>query len=333
MRFSFERFMRKQWGRLGVWHTILIPLSWLFMLLSALRRLAYKTRIFKSVKLPVPVIVVGNISVGGTGKTPLVIWLAEHLQQQGYTPGIISRGYGGHAASITPVFKDSDAAFVGDEPVLIARRGLWPVWVGSDRCAAGQALVQAHPECNVIISDDGLQHYALARDVELAVVDTERGFGNGLRIPAGPLREGKGRLHCVDAVVSHGEKMGSTSFPMRLVGESFCSVANPEKTANEDDFINQDVVAVAGIGHPGRFFAKMRTMGLRFRELSFPDHHPFRLEDLQSLEADAILMTEKDAVKCAAFAQENWWYLPVTAEVDESLATLILNKLRNLNGP
>lgn len=325
--------MRKQWEQVGAWHIILVPLSWLFMLLSALRRLAYKIGLFKSAKLSVPVVVVGNISVGGTGKTPLVIWLAERLQQQGYTPAVISRGYGGNALSVTPVFKDSDPAFAGDEPVLIAQRGSWPVWVGRNRVAVAQAVLQAHPECNVIISDDGLQHYALWRDIELAVVDVKRGFGNGLRLPAGPLREGKGRLKTVDAVVSHGGNMLPGSYSMHLVGKSFRNVANPERAATADDFAERRVDAVAGIGHPSRFFAKLQDMGLQFREVAFPDHYAFRLEDLQSLGADVILMTEKDAVKCAAFAESNWWYLPVAADVDGALMAYILNKLRNLNGP
>lgn len=333
MPFSFERFMRKQWEQVGAWHIILIPLSGLFMLLSALRRLAYRLGLFRSVKIPVPVIVVGNISVGGTGKTPLVVWLAERLQQQGYMPAVVSRGYGGTVSSVTPVFKDSDPAFAGDEPVLVARRGSWPVWVGRNRVAVAQAALRAHPECNVILSDDGLQHYALRRDIELTVVDAERGFGNGLRLPAGPLREGKGRLKTVDAVVSHGGNVLPGSYSMYLVGESFRNIANPQNIAAADDFAGQQIVAVAGIGHPSRFFSKLKDMGLQFREVAFPDHYAFQPEDLQSLGAGVILMTEKDAVKCAAFAESNWWYLPVDAAVDEALSTYILNKLRNLNGP
>ena len=327
---SFEQFMLKQWERVGCWHIVLIPLSWVFMLLSTLRRFAYKLSLLKSSRLSVPVIVVGNLSVGGTGKTPLVIWLAERLQQQGYSPGIISRGYGRKTASVTPVSRDSDPAIVGDEPVLIARRGPWPIWVGRDRVAVGQALLLAHPECNVIISDDGLQHYALQRDIELAVVDGERGFGNGLRLPAGPLREGKARLKAVDAVVSNGGSLLPESYCMHLAGESFHNVASPENVLTAHDFATTPrIVAIAGIGNPGRFFAKLKALGLHCIEVAFPDHYAFRLEDLQSLEADVILMTEKDAVKCTAFAASNWWYLPVAAVVDEALASFVLNKVRN----
>jgi tetraacyldisaccharide 4'-kinase len=329
----FEQFMRKQWERVGWWHLVLIPLSWLFATLSILRRLAYQARLLKSAKLPVPVIVVGNISVGGTGKTPLVAWLAGRLQQHGYSPAIISRGYGGNGTSISPVFADSDPFRVGDEPLLLARHGSCPVWVGRERHAVGLALLQSLPECNVIISDDGLQHYKLQRDVEVVVVDAEYGFGNGLLLPAGPLREGKGRLKTVDAVISNGGGAFSGTYSMHLAGDTFRSVADPAMTATSLDFSGRRLAAIAGIGRPDRFFAKLSQMGLQCHEFAFPDHYAFQLQDLQSIQADVILMTEKDAVKCAAFAQKNWWYLPVRAEVDEALAVFVLNKLRNLNGP
>jgi tetraacyldisaccharide 4'-kinase len=333
MSSRFERFMRRQWGRVGCWHVVLIPLSWLFGVLSGLRRLAYRAGLLKSVKLHIPVIVVGNISVGGTGKTPLVAWLAQRLQQQGYAPAVISRGYGGNSPSVSPVFPDSDPAIVGDEPVLIARRGSWPVWVGRRRAEVARALLKAHPECNVIISDDGLQHYGLQRDVELVLVDAEYGFGNGLLLPAGPLREDRRRLKSVDAVVSHGNGIFPGAHAMRLAGEVFLCVADANVTATVQDFGKQTITAIAGIGRPERFFARLREMGLQCREMAFPDHHAFRQEDLQSIGSDVILMTEKDAVKCAAFARKNWWFLPVSAEVDEALTAVILNKLRNLNGP
>jgi tetraacyldisaccharide 4'-kinase len=333
MQSGLEQFMRKQWKQVGLWHIVLIPLSWLFIFLSCLRRFAYQVGLLKSVRLPVPVIVVGNISIGGTGKTPLVVWLAQRLRNAGYTPAIISRGYGGQAASVTPVFEDSDPSIVGDEPVLMARQGNSPVWIGRNRVAVGKTVLQAHPECSVIISDDGLQHYRLRRDIELAVVDAEYGFGNSLRLPAGPLREGKSRLKTVDAVVCNGGNILPRSFRMQLTGEIFRSAADATKTSIARDFEGRNVVAIAGIGNPGRFFAQLKKMGLKCREVAFPDHYAFKVQDLQSIKADVILMTEKDAVKCAAFAEKNWWYLPVAAEVDEALASFILNKLRNLNGP
>jgi len=333
MQLEAERFMRKQWQKLGLWHLVLIPLSWLFVLLSALRRFAYRHGLLKSSGLPVPVIVVGNITVGGAGKTPLVIWLAGQLQRHGYKPAIISRGYQGSAQSTSPVFADSDPVIVGDEPVMIARLGAWPVWIGRDRPETGESLLQAHPECNVIISDDGLQHYRLRRDIEIAVVDANYKFGNGWRLPAGPLRESQKRLKSVDAVVWNGAAMISQPFAMHLSGCIFRSVVDPTVSAMAQDFEGQTITAIAGIGNPGRFFRQLSELGLAFDEMPFPDHHAFQPSDLQSIEADVILMTEKDAVKCAAFAKKSWWYLPVFAEIDDGLATYIMNKLRNSNGP
>lgn len=329
MKVRAESFLQKQWCRLGLWHVLLVPLSWLFLLLSSLRRLAYKTGLLRSHKLPTPVIVVGNISVGGTGKTPLVVWLAEQLQSKGYKPAIISRGYLGNAKSVIPVFNDSDPAIVGDEPVLIARRGRWPVWVGRDRAAVGRSLLQAHPECNVIISDDGLQHYKLGRDVEVVVVDGNRGFGNGRVLPAGPLRERKTRLMQADAIVCNGTQILPESFLMQLEGTLFHNLLEPDLRTAPDKFTGKKICAIAGIGNPNRFFQQLRAMGLQFEEIAFPDHHAFQPVDLQSVAADVILMTEKDAVKCASFAEKHWWYLPVSAVVDESLISLVLNKLRN----
>ena len=332
MQSRAEKFMRRQWQRLGPWHLALIPLSWLFILLSTSRRFAYRIGLFKSFSLPVPVIVVGNITVGGSGKTPLVIWLADLLQRDIYTPAIISRGYKGSARSLSPVHADSDPAVAGDEPVLIARRGPWPVWVGRDRVEVARSLLGAHPECNVIISDDGLQHYRMRLDIEIAIVDGDSEFGNGYRLPAGPLRESRKRLDTVDAVVWNGGKAKAPAFQMRLQGTVFHSVVDDEKTATAREFKDMRIAAIAGIGNPDRFFRQLNALGLSFQEISFPDHHSFQPRDLQSFDSDVILMTEKDAVKCAAFAQAGWWFLPVEAEVDEALATFILNTLRTKNG-
>ena len=321
-------WLQKQWYRLGPWHLLLIPLSWLFWLLSGLRRLCYRLHLLSSYQLPVPVIVIGNISVGGTGKTPLVIWLAERLRQSGYRPAIISRGYGGSIHGVSPVYENSDPVAVGDEPVLLAKRSRCPVWVGRDRVAVAMALLKAHPECNVIISDDGLQHYKLQRDVEVVVVDGNRGVGNGWLVPAGPLRESEFRLKTADAIVYNGGKPVPDAFFMVLENAAFHNLVDPTKTALAADFSERHVYAIAGIGNPERFFQQLHDLGLRFEQLAFPDHHAFQAADLQSIKAEAILMTEKDAVKCMAFAQPNWWYLPVNAVVDEALASRILNKLR-----
>jgi tetraacyldisaccharide 4'-kinase len=321
-------WLQKQWYRLSLWHLLLLPASWLFWLLSTLRRLCYRLHLLPSYQLPVPVIVIGNISVGGTGKTPLAIWLAERLKQSGYRPAIISRGYGGSIHGVSPVYANSDPVAVGDEPVLLAKRSRCPVWVGRDRVAVAMALLKAHPECNVIISDDGLQHYKLQRDVEIVVVDGARGFGNGWLIPAGPLRESESRIKTADAIVYNGGKSVSGAFTMTLESAALHNLVNPTKTASVADFFGQHVYAIAGIGNPERFFHQLQDFGLQFEQLAFPDHHVFQAADLQSIKAEAILMTEKDAVKCSAFAQPNWWYLPVNAMVDEALANRILNKLR-----
>jgi len=320
-------WLEKQWDHVGFWHIFLIPLSWLFWLLSGLRRLCYKVGVLRSYKLPVPVIVVGNISVGGTGKTPLVIWLVEQLRLQGFSPAIISRGYGGSAADPAAVNVDSVPNDVGDEPVLLAKRGQCPVWVGQNRVNTVKALLREHPECNVIVSDDELQHYALQRDFELAVIDSSRGFGNGWLLPAGPLRERVGRLESVDAVVRNGGGLQSGEFSMRLVGEHFHNLCDATKTVVASDFRDKAIFAVAGIGNPQRFFNQLAKMGLKFKSCAFPDHHNYQLSDLPIKGVDIILMTEKDAVKCAAFAENNWWYLPVNAVVDEALVLCVKNRL------
>lgn len=322
-----SQWLPQQWARLGFWHLILIPLSWLFWLLSGLRRLCYKAGLLRSCKLPVPVIVVGNISVGGTGKTPLVIWLVEQLKREGFSPAIVSRGYGGNAHNPTAVNVASNPGDVGDEPVLLAKRGQCPVWVGRNRVATAQVLLEAHPECNVIVSDDGLQHYALQRDVEVVVVDGNRGFGNGWLMPAGPLRERVSRLKTVDAVVYNGDKLQQNGFAMHMAGERFHNLQNPAKTAVAGDFSGKAIYAVAGIGNPARFFKQLTKAGLVFKSRAFPDHQVFQPSDLQMTGADVILMTEKDAVKCDAFAEANWWYLPVSAVVDEALFACVKNKL------
>jgi len=280
------------------------------------------------------VVVVGNITVGGTGKTPLVIRLAGWLGEEGLRPGIVSRGYGGRHGSPVPVRPDSDPLEAGDEPVLLARRTGCPVWVGRRRAEAARQLLAFHPEVDVILSDDGLQHYALGRDVEVVVIDGERGFGNGRLLPAGPLREPVARLERVDAVVAHGGWHGPAlpvpRFDMQLQGRVFWSLPEPERVAEADAFAGRPVHAVAGIGHPGRFFAHLDALGLEVIPRAFPDHHPYRREELPE---GTLLMTEKDAVKCAAFGLRDAWALRVDAEVGAGLKTLILDRIRRRHGP
>jgi tetraacyldisaccharide 4'-kinase len=327
---KLSEWLQHQWNAIGFWHIVLIPLSWLFWLISGLRRAAYKTGIFRSYKMPVPVIIVGNISVGGTGKTPLVIWLVEQLQRDGFHPAIISRGYGGKREVPTLVSGTSDPRDVGDEPLLLAKRSHCPVWVGRNRVATAQALLEAYPECDVIISDDGLQHYALERDFEFVVIDSNRGFGNGCLLPAGPLRERESRLATIDAVINNGGRPLQGQFSMRLEGQNFFNLCDSGQVARVEDFAEKNIGAVAGIGNPSRFFEHLTKLGLVFKGLAFPDHHIFKPTDLDIAGADIILMTEKDAVKCKVFAEPNWWYMPVDAVVDEALFTYIKNRLNQL---
>ena len=306
---------------------LLLPFSLVFFLLSTTRRQLFRWGILPSVKLPVPVIIVGNISVGGTGKTPLTLWLAEQLLADGWHPCIISRGFGGKGNTPQAVNHSSDTALVGDEPVLMAQRRLCPVWVGRDRPAAAQALLLAHPECDVILSDDGLQHYRLQRDVELVVIDGVRRFGNGFLLPAGPLREYPSRLHKVDAVITNGGQAEKGEFPMQLEGIHFYNLLNPEQTATATDFKGLSVHAIAGIGHPERFFAHLHKLGLTIHTHSFSDHYVYRAADLVYEGANALLMTEKDAVKCSSYADETCWVLRVDAHLDSTLTQLIIKKI------
>lgn len=328
MRNCFASWIEQQWLRISPWHILLVPLSWLFFLLSTSRRLCYRCSILRSYQLNTPIIVVGNITVGGTGKTPLVIWLVEQLRHAGFTPGIISRGYGVSNQQSIEVFPDSSASDVGDEPLLLAGRADCPVFVNQDRVAAAKSLLQAYPACDVIISDDGLQHYRMQRDIELLVVDAVRGFGNGLLLPAGPLREPRSRLKQVDAVIYNGKATDFSGFQMELRPTVLRQVQDPSVTVSLSELANVPVKAVAGIGNPQRFFQQLRDMSLLIEEYAFSDHHAFQPEDLAFAADAAVLMTEKDAVKCAAFAKPNWWYLPVDAVVDKALADYIIQKLR-----
>ncbi|ARU32072.1 tetraacyldisaccharide 4'-kinase [Sulfuriferula sp. AH1] len=330
-------WVQRQWRSTTPWHALLIPLSWLFAILSALRRTGYTSGLLRRQHLAVPVIIIGNISVGGTGKTPLVIWLAQQLAAHGRHPGIISRGYGGNAATPQAVSAHSNAAIVGDEPRLLAQRLACPVWIGRNRPAAGRALLAAHPEVDVILSDDGLQHYALARDVEIAVIDSSRGFGNARLLPAGPLREPLNRLQQVDAVIVNQTGASHPGLPplqhayaMQLVGHHFTNLKHPKQTAVAADFSDSQVHAVAGIGHPQRFFDQLDAMGLHVIPHAFADHYQYQASDLNF--PGIIIMTEKDAVKCQAFVTEHMWVWPVQAQLDPELLPRLLAKLGNHHG-
>ena len=318
--------LQASWYRPFSWSLLLLPFSLLFWLISTFRRKAYASDILKSHKIGVPVVVVGNINVGGNGKTPLVIYLSNFLKQQGYRPGIVSRGYGGKAPSYPMTVQDnSDPAQCGDEPLFIRQRVNCPVVVDPNRVRGAETLVNEH-KCNVIISDDGLQHYRLARDIEIAVVDGQRRQGNGLLLPAGPLREGKWRLQQVDFIVLNGGKLKKDEYLMSLEPGRLVNVKFKGQTKSLNQ-ITGPVSAIAGIGHPKRFFDLLRNKGIKLENtLAFPDHHQYKAADIPK---NTVLMTEKDAVKCAGFAQDSWWYLPVSAKLTEKFNQDFLTKLKN----
>jgi tetraacyldisaccharide 4'-kinase len=323
-------WVERHWQRITPLSAALYPVSLVFRAFAALRRAAYRKGLLRVTRLRAPVVIVGNITVGGTGKTPLVLWLAGFLREKGLHPGIVSRGYGVPAAEPRAVAAAASAAQTGDEPLLLAQRSRSPVWIGANRVAAAQALLAAHPACDVIVSDDGLQHYALARDVEIAVVDGARGLGNGLLLPAGPLREPPSRLRTVDAVVVHGTPAAQApaGLALSLEGAEFHNLLNPEHVVGPGHFQRRRVHAVAGIGNPARFFSHLEALGLGFQAHAFADHHRYSAADLAFADCDAVVMTEKDAVKCAPFAHETHWALRVDARPDPELGELILRKLK-----
>ncbi len=323
----------RHWSSRGAFAWLLWPASLLFGVVVFFRRLFFKLHIFKSHKAGIPVIVVGNLTAGGSGKTPLVLWIVELLREHRWKPGIVSRGYGGSTEHPVEANIASDPAEVGDEPVLLARRSGCPVWVASDRVAACRALREKHPECDVIVTDDGLQHYALARDIEICVVDG-RGFGNGFLMPAGPLREPPSRLRSVDAVVIHGAKglavhsaKGMAGHDMKLEGDKLVSLSNAHDIRPAKSFAGQKVHAVAGIGDPKRFFLHLARFGIKPVPHPFPDHHPFAAGDLDFGDAAPVVMTEKDAVKCRRLAKANHWVFPVSASLDPVFERWLLEKL------
>lgn len=316
------------------WCRLLIPLSWLFGALVWLRRWLYAVDWLRSYRLPVPVIVIGNLTAGGTGKTPLAIWLVEHLRANGYRPGVVSRGYGGSSVGVRSVSSEGDPRELGDEPLLLARRLSCPVWVGRKRVEAASALLAAHPEVDVIVADDGLQHYSLARDVEIAVVDGSRHFGNGLLLPAGPLREKMARLGSVDAIVVNGgvEVLAQGDVrrcTMSVVEQGFYKLGDPTQKVSAEYFHGRPVHALAGIGNPERFFDGLRLAGISAVCHPFPDHHAYEADDLPS---KTLIMTEKDAVKCERYGHPDAWVLVVDAVVSGGLETIVLNKLETRYG-
>ena len=308
---------------------LLWPLSLLFGAISQLKRKQYLKGNKQAYQAPVPVVVVGNITAGGNGKTPVVVWLVEQLQQLGYKPGVVSRGYGAKAPHY-PLVLDADtpAKHCGDEPKLIYNRTGAPVAVDPVRANAVKALLDTGVD--IVITDDGLQHYALARDIELVIVDGNRRFGNESLIPLGPLREKVERLNEVDFVITNGGQAHQGEIAMSLAPEKAINLKTKQQV--EVSELN-DLVAFAGIGHPPRFFNTLSDMNADVKVTKgFADHQDFDQQELETLAQQGanVIMTEKDAVKCREYAQNNWWYLPVSAQFETSDAERILNRIKEV---
>ena len=275
-------------------------------------------------------IVVGNITSGGTGKTPLIIYLANELKKNGYRPGIISRGYGSKTEGVMEVSQKSDVAEAGDEPMLIQKHTHLPVFVSKDRVLAAKALVKKYAKTDVILSDDGIQHYRLRRDLEVLVIDGTRKFGNGYLLPAGPLREFRSKLKTVDAIVCNHKKVIDGSYLMKYTGHLLINLKTNKKI-HLNNLSLKNIHAIAGIGNPDRFFDYLKTYNILFSSSVFQDHYKFSKKDFRDMNDKNIIMTEKDAVKCQKFSRNNFWYLPVIAEVDSKFTDAILKKLRCIN--
>lgn len=341
MRSTFEAVLLRVWSGRGVFACLLWPLSKLFQLIISFRFALFVLGFKSQTKFDVPVLVVGNIFLGGTGKTPLVIWLVQQLKLAGWRPGVISRGYAADAATLSEVHTDSSASEVGDEPLLIALRADCPVIVGRNRVAAAHALLLAHPTVNIIISDDGLQHYALARDIEILMFD-QRGIGNGWLLPAGPLRETAQRrrdftvLNASAGIVTAG--IGTDVVHMQLMPDKLFCLSAPEQRMTLTDMKEKRVTAAAGIGHPERYFSMLRRAGLNFESLPLNDHHVFSAKSFCDIDAEIILITEKDAVKCQQIAElrsdVRIWVVPVSAQLAPDLLANILKLIsEKQNGP
>ena len=321
-------------------------LAWVFGKIVRLRRDMYGAGLLTRERLSVPVIVVGNLTVGGAGKTPLVIALVEALRARGLNPGVISRGYAGTGESLLVVDEHSSPLSVGDEAALVFQTTRAPFIVCRDRVRAGRHMLKT-TAVDVIISDDGLQHYRLHRDVEICVIDGERRFGNEHLLPAGPLREPLSRLDSIALRVCNGGDAQPSEVPMQLVGDQIVSVADPQRRRPLRDFAGQEpkclggqgrpreaagqrVHAVAGIGNPERFFARLRAAGLDVIPRAFDDHFPYAEKDLDFGDGLPVLMTAKDAVKCSAYTRLDLWSLPVRATLPEGFFDTVAERIRNV---
>jgi tetraacyldisaccharide 4'-kinase len=343
MRAQLESFFLSEWQQPSLWQYFLRPVSWLFGAIAAMRRALFSLGVLRKTNVGVPVIIVGNISVGGTGKTPLVVALAELLEQRGFQVGVITRGYRPRvvlARTLVAIVSQKGTVAASDEAMMMSQRLKAPVFANASRVEAARMLLKKYPQTNVIISDDGLQHYALHRDIELALVDGARGFGNGALMPAGPLREPPSRLQSVSAIIINGiareglslDRLGPPLFAMTMGHERFVPLKSDDAmdpAEFQSHLAGKRVHALAGIGNPARFFSHLESLGVKCTATHvFPDHHPFGATDLALPDADIIVMTEKDAVKCGAFADVRMWFMRVDAVLPSAFEEFVLAKLK-----
>ncbi|MFC0269383.1 tetraacyldisaccharide 4'-kinase [Kushneria aurantia] len=326
------RRLQNAWYSDARWPRLLTPLELLYKRAVHSRRDAFATSRRQVWHAPVPVIVVGNITVGGTGKSPLVAWLGRWLSERGWRPGIVARGYGGHAPRY-PFYVDehSDVGYAGDEPVMLAQQTRLPVVVDPDRPRAARKLVAAG--CDILLSDDGLQHFALGRDIELVVVDGARGFGNGRCLPVGPLREPLSRLAEVDAVISNGDPQmpaSASHYAMTTVPAAWRHLNDGVCYSIDQCPFSGRVHAMAGIGNPQRFFDTLTALGVDHQRHPLPDHYRFSAYDLRFTDNLPVVMTAKDAVKCRPFANERCWSLDIEARPEQALVDWLSKRLQAL---
>ena len=323
---SVDQIFNNQYYKKSNWIYLLIPISIFFYFFTSLKKYLYKNGLLKTIKIKVPVLIIGNITLGGTGKTPLALDLIENFLKKGLKPALISRGYGGSANNISEVFEFSDVRAVGDEALLIKAKSKIPVFIGKDRANVAKILLKKHPETSIIISDDGLQHHRLARDYEIIVVDSQRQFGNGLIFPAGPLRECISKLKQVDAVVYKGANSNTNFYQMKYITKYFKNLLTNKKAIFKD-IKDKKIVAITAIGNPESFFSTLEGYDLEFKKVIFNDHYLFNKNDFIKYADYNIVMTEKDAIKCKKFATKNFWVLPLETKVDERLFQNILKKV------
>ncbi|AKC59944.1 tetraacyldisaccharide 4'-kinase [Blochmannia endosymbiont of Polyrhachis (Hedomyrma) turneri] len=323
-------FIRHIWfNNIFPYYLLLLPFSWLYGFVSYIIRLSFKYGIFKVYRFPLSVVVIGNLTIGGNGKTPMVLWLVRQLKHRGWNVGVVSRGYGGRSQRYPIILdKNSNTDECGDEPILIWQRTNVPVAVSPCRTDAVAKLLKTYPLLDIIISDDGLQHYSLARDIEWVVVNSEYRFGNGCLLPAGPMREKLNRLNTVQQVIFSGNHVMPSEISMRVIPVAIVNILTKERRLLNT--ILSDVVAMAGIAHPSQFFSTLHMYGvIPIKEVSFSDHQIYseNVLDRVAEKHELLLMTEKDAVKCCLFAHDNWWYLEVEAVLSQQSKKLLIRPI------